>query len=141
MHESVLASASSKCHFVFMSRAESQSVQPGAQAEELKRLRRDLSLNRSTFGRLLGCSERGLANWEAGRPIQSVYSSRLRELQNLLDEISKIVGRERIGSWLSKPSDDFAGMKPIELIERGESAQLWRWLLAHEKPAKRSGTR
>ena len=109
----------------------------GAQAEDLKQLRRDLKLNRSTFGRLLGCSERGLANWEAGRPIQSVYSSRLQELRNLLAETAKIIGRENIGPWLTEPNEDFAGMKPIELIERGESAQLWRWLIAHATPAKR----
>ncbi|MEO8350118.1 MAG: hypothetical protein ABI680_00215 [Chthoniobacteraceae bacterium] len=102
-------------------------------AEELKQLRRDLKLTRATFGRMLGCSERGLANWEAGRPIQKIYVNRINELRNLFTELSKSLESASIGDWLLAPNDQFDGLKPVEVIERGETFRLWKVILQSER--------
>ncbi len=101
-------------------------LRPRTMPEDLKQLRRDLRLSRTTFGRVLGCSERGLANWEAGRPIQAIYLNRINELRNLFSELSKVVEPDTIGEWLLTPNEQFDGLKPVEVIERGETFRLWK---------------
>ena len=92
----------------------------------LKELRDALGLSRPVFARLMGCSERALANWEAGNPIQDIYKSRLNELKKLYDELAEVVDPESIGGWLTTPNEEFDGLKPMELIERGEMFRIWR---------------
>src|SRR5437773_4983728 len=92
----------------------------------LKELRDALGLSRPAFARLMGCSERALANWEAGSPIQDIYKSRLNELTKLYDELAEVVEPESIGDWLVTPNEEFDGLKPMELIERGEMFRIWR---------------
>jgi transcriptional regulator with XRE-family HTH domain len=92
----------------------------------VKQLRLLLKLPRPIFARLMGCSERALANWETGRPIQDIYKSRLNELQKLYDELAEVTEPDRIGTWFTAPNEEFGGMKPVELIERGEIFRIWR---------------
>ena len=99
---------------------------PATDAVEVKHLRVLLKMPRPIFARLMGCSERALANWESGRPIQDIYKSRLTELRKLYDELAEVTEPEGIGTWLTAPNDEFGGMKPIELIERGEMFRIWR---------------
>jgi hypothetical protein len=35
---------------------------------------------------------------------------------------------EFIGSWLKTPNEAFSGLKPIEVIERGEVDRIWRMI-------------
>lgn len=95
-------------------------------AVAVKQLRLLLKMPRPIFARLMGCSERALANWETGRPIQDIYKSRLNELRKLHDELAEVTGPESIGAWFTAPNEEFGGMKPIELIERGEMFRIWR---------------
>ena len=140
VHERVLASAVCRIDDARMAqpataraipRSGSQSPAPAPRdvAEELKQLRRDLKLNRATFGRVLGCSERGLANWEAGRPIQAVYLHRIAELRNLFNELANVIEPSAIGEWLLAPNEQFDGLKPVEVIERGESFRVWKTIV------------
>ena len=99
---------------------------PATDAVEVKQLRLLLKLPRPVFARLMGCSERALANWETGRPIQDIYKSRLNELRKLYDELAEVTEPESIGAWFAAPNEEFGGMKPIELIERGEMFRIWR---------------
>jgi transcriptional regulator with XRE-family HTH domain len=94
----------------------------------LKQLRDALGLSRPVFARLMGCSERALANWEAGSPIQDIYKSRLNELRKLYDELAEVVEPDGIGDWLITPNEEFDGLKPIELVERGEMFRIWRMI-------------
>ena len=99
---------------------------PANDAAAIKQLRLLLKMPRPIFARLMGCSERALANWETGRPIQDIYKSRLSELRKLYDELAEVTEPEGIGAWFTAPNEEFAGMKPIELIERGEMFRIWR---------------
>ena len=101
---------------------------PATDAVAVKGLRLVLKMPRPIFARLMGYSERALANWEGGRPIQDIYKSRLNELRKLYDELAEVAEPESIGVWFTTPNEEFAGMKPIELIERGEMFRIWRML-------------
>ena len=92
----------------------------------VKGLRLILKMPRPIFARLMGCSERALANWETGSPVQNIYKSRLNELRKLCDELAEVTEPDGIGAWLTAPNEEFSGMKPIELIERGEMFRIWR---------------
>ena len=99
---------------------------PANDAAAIRQLRLLLNMPRPIFARLMGCSERALANWETGRPIQDIYKSRLNELRKLRDELAEVTEPENIGAWFTAPNEEFDGMKPIELIERGEMFRIWR---------------
>lgn len=47
------------------------------------------------------------------------------ELDRLHQALSEIVQPESIEGWLETPNDAFDGLKPNEVIERGEIDRLW----------------
>jgi DNA-binding transcriptional regulator YiaG len=98
----------------------------------IRELRDTLRLSRPLFARLMGCSERTLANWESGRHLPDIYKSRLNELQRLYTELSEAVDPKILGSWITTPNEEFNGLKPLELIERGETFRIWRMIFLLE---------
>ncbi len=50
---------------------------------------------------------------------------RIKELDQFPDRLSEVVSPEAIPSWLDAPNDAFEGLKPLEVIERGEIDRLW----------------
>lgn len=97
-------------------------------ATPVRQLRDTLDFPRPVFARLMTCSERALANWESGRPLPEIYRCRLNELQNLYTELVKIVEPKSIGNWTTTPNEEFDKLKPLELIERGETFRIWRMI-------------
>ena len=59
-------------------------------------------------------------------PTQEICQSRLNELRKLCDELAEVTEPDGIGAWLTAPNKEFGGLKPIELIERGEMFRIWR---------------
>jgi hypothetical protein len=77
--------------------------------------------------RLLGRTERAVIDWESGKAIpQGLSQQRLRELERLTEAIRGLFKPEAIGEWFGAPNPAFGGLKPIEVIERGESDRLWQ---------------
>ncbi len=56
---------------------------------------------------------------------QGLSGQRITELQRLTDELKKLFKPEAIGPWFDTPNPAFNGLKPVEVIERGESDRLW----------------
>jgi DNA-binding transcriptional regulator YiaG len=95
----------------------------------IKVLRQTMHLPRKTFSRLLGFSERALADWESGKqPPNDQAERRLNELQRLQEGLRKVVKPEVIPHWIDTPNEAFGGLKPLEVIERGETDRLWRMI-------------
>jgi len=88
-------------------------------------LRQKLGLSRKVFARLMGFSERVIAGWEAGRPLPIPGQRRLREIERFEERLAEVVQSEFIPKWLETPNQAFQGLKPLEVIERGEIDQLW----------------
>ena len=79
--------------------------------------------------RIIPVSERLLADLETNKrdPSEAVQR-RLNELERLITALKEIIDSEYLSKWLTKPNDAFDGLKPIEVIERGESDRIWRMI-------------
>jgi DNA-binding transcriptional regulator YiaG len=92
----------------------------------LGEFRSALGLPRSEFRRLLGSSERSVASWEQGsKPLPPPAQRAFQQLQRLHAELSTLLKREDIATWLLTPNATLDNFKPIEVIERGEIDRLW----------------
>lgn len=47
------------------------------------------------------------------------------ELEGLISALAEIMKRESIGPWLQTPNPAFDGLKPLEVIDRGEIDRIW----------------
>lgn len=98
-------------------------------------LRQELGLNRRLFSRLTGYSERAIAKWERGQELSDASQQRMREVQRLQHALSRVMKAEFIGEWLRTPNEAFTGLKPIEVVERGEMDRIWRMVFELESGA------
>jgi DNA-binding transcriptional regulator YiaG len=102
------------------------AVEPEPEAvETTAMLRSRLRLTQPEFARLVPVSVRLLASLEKGAAPSDVVARRLVELRRLVDALTEVIRVDALGSWLKTPNSAFAGLKPIEVVERGESDRLW----------------
>ena len=92
------------------------------------KLRARLDMNRETFARLIPMSTRNLANIESGKPPSATILRRLKELRRVVDALSEVIQKDAISPWLEQPNEAFDGLKPIEVIERGEVDRIWQMI-------------
>jgi hypothetical protein len=88
-------------------------------------LRWRLQLNQAVFARLLAVPLRSLATLESGAAPTEAVARRLKELLRLTNALGEVMKKESLGTWLQTPNDAFDRLKPLEVIERGESDRLW----------------
>lgn len=88
-------------------------------------LRKRLQLNQAVFARLLPVSVRSLATLESGSPPTEGVARRLIELQRLTNALAEVMKKESLGKWLQTPNVAFDGLKPLEVIDRGQSDRIW----------------
>lgn len=91
-------------------------------------LRARLAMNRETFARLVPMSTRNLANIESGKAPSAPVLRQLKELRRVIDALSEVIQKDAIGPWLEQPNEAFDGLKPIEVIERGEIDRIWQMI-------------
>ena len=96
-----------------------------AVAVSAAQLRTRLRMSQPVFARLLAVSTRSVANLEAGVAPTEALARRLTELDRLITALSEVVAAELLGDWLQRPNPAFDGLKPLEVVERGESDRLW----------------
>lgn len=88
-------------------------------------LRSRLHLSQPVFAKLLPVSVRTLVTLEGGTPPTEAASRRLAELKRLTNALAEVMKKEALGAWLQTPNDAFDSLKPLEVIERGESDRIW----------------
>jgi transcriptional regulator with XRE-family HTH domain len=91
-------------------------------------VRHELGLSRKVFSRLTGFSERALARWEGGAEPDEPGLRRIREAARFQARLAEVVPAGDIAQWLDTPNDAFDGLKPLEVIERGEIDRLWNMI-------------
>lgn len=91
-------------------------------------LRARLGMNRERFARLVPTSTRNLANIEGGKPPSANLARQLQTLRRIVDALSEVIRTGAIGPWLEQPNSAFDGLKPIEVIERGEVDRIWQMI-------------
>jgi hypothetical protein len=92
-------------------------------------VRAGLGVTREFFARLTGFSVRAIAGWETGRPISEAGRRRVLEMKRLREVLGEGMRPEFIARWLETPCEGLGGLKPVEVLERGESDRLWRAVL------------
>ena len=96
-------------------------------------LRQALAMPRSKFARLLGRTERAVIDWESGKAEpQGLSHQRIRELERLTEALRRLFDAGELGNWFDAPNPAFGGLKPIEVIERGEMDRLWQMIFELE---------
>jgi len=88
-------------------------------------LRRQLQLSQPVFARLLPISVRTLASLESGTQPTQPVARKVTELVRLAGALKEVMKEAALGEWLQTPNEAFDGLKPLEVIERGESDRLW----------------
>ena len=101
---------------------------PTARGGTMLSLRSQLGLRREEFARLLPISTRSLAGIEQGRRPSQTVSRRLSEIRRVVVALSEVVNKDAIGPWMLQPNQAFGGLKPIEVIERGEVDRIWQMI-------------
>jgi hypothetical protein len=91
-------------------------------------LRARLEMNRETFARMVPMSTRNLASLEAGKQPSTTVLRQLKELRRVIEALAEVIQKDAIGPWLEQPNDAFGGLKPIEVIERGEVDRIWQMI-------------
>jgi hypothetical protein len=82
--------------------------------------------------RLPGSSERAIAGCEGGGKPDELGLRRVRETERFQARLAEVVRREKIPRWLETPNEAFGGLKPLEVIERGEIDRLWNMIFYPE---------
>lgn len=96
---------------------------------DIRSLRTSLNMPRTVFARLIGRTERALSDWETGKKKpQDLGLQRVTELRRLVAALQTFMPSDSVGPWLSAPNKVFGGLKPLEVIERGETDRLWRMI-------------
>ena len=109
-------------------RALSVERRPKEFQEQFTDLRRKLGLSQKGFAQLSSSSLRAAARWEAGEEPGEMAKRTLNELRRLYTGLAGVMKKERVPEWLSIPNSAFDGLRPMELIERGESDRIWRMI-------------
>lgn len=92
-------------------------------------LRFALDMPRNKFARLMGRTERAVVDWESGKAApQGLSQQRLRELERLTEALGGLFDADHLGAWFDAPNAALGGLKPVEVIERGESDRLWQMI-------------
>jgi hypothetical protein len=88
-------------------------------------LRHLLKMARNLFGRIVNVSERTLAKVESRSEEVEKLKRPYNEVYRLYRALSEVVDTDSLPTWFSSPNKAFDGLKPIEVIERGEIDRIW----------------
>ena len=111
-----------------MTKRKLRQTQKSGPAKADKGLRETYGLTRPVLARMTGLSERTLASWETGVPLNQAGQRAITSMQRLLKALAEVIKEKAIADWLDAPNPAFGGLKPIEVMERGEADRLWRMI-------------
>ncbi|MEI7835755.1 MAG: hypothetical protein WCK05_05015 [Planctomycetota bacterium] len=84
-----------------------------------------MGMTQRTFARVVSISERSLAKLEKGQAPSEATGRHLAEIGRLYKALCQVVKPDALGPWFQKPNPSFDGLKPLEVIERGQIDRLW----------------
>ena len=82
-------------------------------------------MRRESFGRLVNVSVRTLAEVESKHTAVEKLRRNYVEVERLCTALGEVVDARTLGKWFETPNRMFAGLKPLEVLERGEIDRLW----------------
>ena len=79
---------------------------------------------RVLFGRVVNVSERTIAKVEANAEEVDKLRRPYDQVVRLTEALSEVVDSDSLGAWFVVPNEQFGGLKPVEVIERGQIDRL-----------------
>ena len=101
-------------------------IAPAPRMPKIKALRQLLGLSQEELARILGCSTRSVAGWEAADDVGQANQKRVVEIDRLGKALAQLLPPDDHGQWLRTHNPAFENRTPIEVIAAGESDRLWR---------------
>lgn len=71
------------------------------------------------------CSSKAGSCLVGGRAVNEPSFRRIKELERFRARLAEVVAADAIPAWLDTPNEAFGGLKPLEVIGRGEIDRLW----------------
>lgn len=105
-----------------------ESGSKSGKSNPVRDLRQRFGISRKAFSRVVGFSERAIADWESSKAPSDACVLRIREMARLQKALAGVMRPQFIGAWLESPNEAFGGLKPVEVIERGELDRIWRMI-------------
>lgn len=99
---------------------------PPPRTPQPKDLRKLLGLSQEEMARVLGCSTRAVAGWEASGHVGAANRKRVVEIARLGNALAQLLPPNDNGHWLRAHNPAFENRTPIEIIAAGESDRLWQ---------------
>ncbi len=99
-------------------------------------LRDRLQMKRAMFGRVVNVSERTIAKVESSATLVDKLQRPYNEIFRLFVALSEVVDSDSPGKWFATPNDAFSGLKPVEVVERGEIDLLWEMVFRLRKSCR-----
>jgi transcriptional regulator with XRE-family HTH domain len=95
-------------------------------------LREAFRLSRERLARLIGVSAKTIERWEARptRPARDEARERMAKLREIAELGAAVYTRERLGDFMVTPLAEYAGLSPLQLIERGDADRVLAALAA-----------
>lgn len=112
-----------------MPEAKTKPKKPAARRSK-NDLRHRFGIRQTIEARLLGVSTKTASTLRNGKAPSPRVARRLTELNRLLHALAEIVKEDVVAEWLETPSEALDGLKPLELIERGEIDRIWQMVYA-----------
>ena len=91
-------------------------------------LRQRYRMTRPPFARMVGISERSLAKFEKEDTVNESVQRQVTSLSRLYAALARVIKPDSIGGWFERPNPAFDGLKPLEVVERGEEDRIWEMI-------------
>ena len=101
-------------------------VAPPPRTPQIKALRQLMGISQEELARILGCSTRSVAGWEATGDVGRANQKRVVEIDRLGKALAELLPPNDNGQWLRTHNPGFENRTPIEVIAGGESDRVWR---------------
>ena len=90
-------------------------------------VRGEYGLSQPLFAQLLGVDEATLVSWEKTDKLTKDTRAKVRQVADLLKSLSRIVPKEKLAAWLTKPSRacrSAGANTPADLLAKGRSDKI-----------------
>lgn len=94
----------------------------------ISQVQEGFDVRQDSLVRLTGFSRRSITGWKAGQPSSEPAIRRFEELHRLQESLARVMKPAFIPQWLHAPNEAFDGLKPLEVIERGQLDRIWRMI-------------
>jgi DNA-binding XRE family transcriptional regulator len=95
-------------------------------------VRRNWGVDRATFARMAGITERTIGEWERNKPKEGSNLRAIIELDRLYDALCRVVKPEYIRPWLEITNPAFDPLTPIEVLQRGHIDRVYQMIFEME---------